>query len=123
IEVAALDDRNTERGKESGRNSAQLRARILFAGGMNMTVRQELETRTKTTCVAPGNNNPKSGLCHSRKFFNATYRFLVEIDHLLRRFSVGHSGNVDGQHVAHVEAGLRRLQREQRLDQSAGACQ
>src|SRR5439155_15400108 len=96
VEITAGDDGNTERGKESGRDDAQLRARILFAGGMNITVGGELEARTEAA-IAPGNNNAESGLGHAGKRINATNRFLVEIDHLLRRFSVGHNGDVDGE--------------------------
>src|SRR5213594_4246805 len=123
IEITAGDDGNSECGKESRRDGAQLRARILFAGGMNMAVRRELETGAKAAGIAPGNDNPESRFVHTGQRFNPANRFLIEINHLLRRFSVGHCRNVDSEDVAYVEAGLRRLQRQQRLNQSAGACQ
>ena len=45
IEIAAGNDRNAERRKESGRDDTPLRPRILFAGGMDMSVGGELQTR------------------------------------------------------------------------------
>src|SRR6266446_6444277 len=113
VEIAAGDDGNTKRGKESGRNDAHLRARVLFASGMNMTVGGELEAET---AIAPGNNHAESGLADAGQRINATNRFLIEIDHLPRCFSVGHNGNVDREDVACVETRLRRLQRDQRGD-------
>src|SRR5437879_12462821 len=38
VEITAGDDGNAKRGKEAGSNDTPLRAKILFAGGMNMTV-------------------------------------------------------------------------------------
>ena len=87
---------------------------------MDMTVGGELEAEAG---IAPGNNHAESGLVRARQSINAANRFPVEIDHLLRRSSVGHSGNADGQDVAHVETGLRHLQRDQRCDHRARTCQ
>jgi hypothetical protein len=44
VEITPGDDGNAEGGKESGRDDAQLRAWILFTGGMNMTVDRELQS-------------------------------------------------------------------------------
>ena len=82
-----------------------------------MTVGGELESEA---AIAPWNRHAESGLVHAGQRINATNRFLVEIDHLLRCFSVGHNGNVDREDVARVETGLRRLQRDQRSDH--GTC-
>ena len=40
---------------------------------------------------------------------------------MFRLLAVGNSGDIDGEHVARVEAGLCRLDREQRFEQHAGA--
>src|SRR2546425_7935811 len=109
VEITAGDDGNAERGKESGRDDAHVRARIFFAVGTDVTIPGELDAGT-VAAVAPGNNNAESGLVHAGQGINAANRFLVEIDHLPRRFSVGHNGNVDGEDVARVETRLRRLQ-------------
>src|SRR5437879_5369981 len=58
VEITAGDDGNANRGKEAGRNDAPLRARILFAGGMNMTVGGELESEA---AIAPWNRHAESG--------------------------------------------------------------
>ena len=75
---------------------------------MNATVGGELEAETT---IAPGNSHPESGLADAGQRVNTTNAFLIEIDHLLRRFSVGHNGNVDSEDVACIEARLRHLQR------------
>ena len=80
---------------------------------MNATVGGELEAETT---IAPGNSHPESGLADAGQRVNTTNAFLIEIDHLLRRFSVGHNGNVDSEDVACIEARLRHLQRDQRGD-------
>src|SRR5260370_28432667 len=80
---------------------------------MNMIGGGELEAET---AIAPGNNHAESGLADAWQRINATNRFLIEIDHLLRCFSEGYSGNVDGEDVARVETRPRRLQRDQRSD-------
>src|SRR5208282_6628749 len=83
VEIPAGEDGNAQRGKESGRDHAKLRARILFAGGMNVTIGGELEAYS-CACIAPGNNNAESGLFHARQRLDATNRFLVELNPLLR---------------------------------------
>src|SRR6266481_1461793 len=66
VEITAGDDGSTVLGKESGRDSPQLRARIFFPGPAKVAVRRELETRTKTAGIAPRNNNAESRLVHTR---------------------------------------------------------
>src|SRR5207245_10803002 len=78
VEITPGDDGNAERGKESRRDGPQIRARILFAGGMNMAVRGDLQTRTKAACIAPGNSKAEGGLVHPGQPINAANRFLVE---------------------------------------------
>ncbi len=75
VEITAGDDGNAERSKESGRNDAPLRARILFASGMNATVGGELEAETT---IAPGNSHPESGLADAGQRVNTTNAFLIE---------------------------------------------
>src|SRR5712692_479118 len=90
VEITASDNGNAESSKESGRDDTEVRPRILFTGGMNMTVGGELQAGTEIAGIAPGGNNSESGLLHARQRINAANRFLIEIDHLLRCFSVGH---------------------------------
>ena len=91
IEIAAGNDRNAKRRKESGRDDTPLRPRILYAGGMDVSVGGELQTRTGGAAgIAPGNDVAEGSLTHARQGINATYRFLVEIDDLLRCLPIGH---------------------------------
>src|SRR5260370_1528534 len=92
---------------------------MFFAGPADKAVRRKLKARTKAAGIAPRNDNAKSGLVYTGKRFNATHRFLVEVDHLLRRFSVGHSGNVYGEDVTRVQAGLCHLYRKNRFEHHA----
>src|SRR5207302_1778837 len=86
-----------------------------------MTIRGELEAGAEDAGFAPWSNHSVSGLDHSRQLINVAYGILVKIHDLLRRFIVLHDGNVDGQHMLHVQAGLRGLQRDERLEKHAGA--
>jgi len=70
VEIAASDDGNAERGKESGRDGPQLPARIFLAALALMTLRRELQTGAKAACVAPGNSNAESSLVHAGQRIN-----------------------------------------------------
>src|SRR5437879_3124166 len=87
---------------------------------MSVAVSGELKPGPEAV-ITPGSNDAESSLAHSRQIIDATDRFLVEIDDLLRRLSVGHRGNVDGQNVVRVEACLRGLQADERFEKHAGA--
>ena len=91
-------------------------------GRVIVTVGAKLQSGTGAG-IAPGSNHPEGGLIHARKRINATYDFLVKIDHLLARLSVKDSGNVDGEDVARVHPGLCPLQCEQRSDHHTRAGQ
>ena len=73
---------------------------------MDVTISGELQTRAEVVGVAPGGNHTESGLRDAGQRFDAAHRFFVEIEDLLGRFSVGHCGNVDGENVTRVDAGL-----------------
>src|SRR6267378_3783091 len=75
VEIAAAKDGHAERGKESCRDDAQLRARILV-GSVNMTVGGELQSETARADIAPRNGQTKSGLSYAGEGINATNRFL-----------------------------------------------
>ncbi len=119
VEITAPDYGNSEGGKESGRDHAHLRARI-FIGDMNVAVSRELEG---DAAVAPGRIHAESSGVHAGYGIDPANRLLIEIYNLLRRFSVGHDGNVDDQDVTRVEARSRPLQRDQRRDQHSRAGQ
>src|SRR5260370_10702342 len=80
VEITAGDDGNAERGKESGRDDAHMRARV-FIGNMNMSIGGELHTETEAA-IAPGSNHAERGHVHAGERIHAPNRFLVEIDHL-----------------------------------------
>src|SRR5207245_6180059 len=63
VEITAGDDGNAERGKESGRDDAHMRARV-FIGDMNMTIGGELHTETEAG-IAPRSNPADSGGGHT----------------------------------------------------------
>ena len=105
IEIASRDDGNAQRRKESGRDDTILRARVLFAGAVIVTIGAELQAGTGAG-IAPGSDHPEGGLIHTRKRIDAADDFLVKIDHLLVRLSVRHGGNVDGEDVARVHTCL-----------------
>ena len=56
IEIAAGNNRNAKRRKKSGRDDTRLRAGILYAGGMDVSVSGELKTGTGGVAIAPGND-------------------------------------------------------------------
>jgi hypothetical protein len=66
IEIAAGNDRDAERRKESGRDDTPLRPRILYAGGMDVSIGGELQTEAGGVAIAPGNDVPEGGLNHAR---------------------------------------------------------
>ena len=92
-------------------------------GRADVAVGRELQARTEVAGVAPRNNGADGHAIHARQFRDAPHGFLVEADDLIGRLSVRHHRHVQREHVARIEAGLRRLQREQRLEQHAGAGQ
>jgi len=62
IEITAFDNGNAERGKKSGRDGAQLSARIFFAGGTDVAIRRKLKAGAKAAGITPGHDNAESGL-------------------------------------------------------------
>src|SRR4029453_2614574 len=105
IEIAPRNDGNAQRGKKSRRDDAILRARILFAGRVIVTIRAKLQSGTGAG-IAPGSNHPEGGFIDARKRINATNDFLIKIDKLLARLPVKHSGDVDGEKMTRVHTGL-----------------
>src|SRR5260370_23753652 len=112
VEITATEDGNAERGKKSGRDDAQLSARV-FSWGMHMTVGRELKAEAG---IAPGNNHAERGLVHPGQRINAPNCFLVEIDHLQRRFSVGRGGDICREGRRALATGLRVLWRDHGSD-------
>ena len=115
--------RNAQRREKSGRDGPEARARIFLARRADVAVGGELEARAEVARIAPRNRGADRDALHARQLRNAPDRFLVEAEDLVGRLAVRHHRHIDRQHVARVEAGLRRLQRQQRLQQHAGAGQ
>src|SRR6266705_2233552 len=65
VEIASSNDGNAEGGKKAGRDDAHLRARILFAGGTDVTVCRELQAGTEGAGIPPGSNHAESGLVYA----------------------------------------------------------
>src|SRR4030095_16739668 len=91
IEIAARNDRNSQCREEPRRDYTILRARVVFARAVNVTIRGELQGGTRAD-VPPGSDHPKCGLIDTRKRINAAYDFLVEIDNLLACLAVKYGG-------------------------------
>jgi len=87
-----------------------------------LRVSRDTGTSTNQIC-GPSRSPVETTIRILTPLIHAANRFLVEIDHLLRCFAVGHSGDVDGEDVAGVKTRPRILQRDQRSDQHTGAGQ
>jgi hypothetical protein len=114
VEIASLEDGNAKGREKARRDSAPVRAGIIVA--MSMTIRGVLGAWAKIIGIAPGSNEAESSASDARQRCNLADRFLVEVEDLLRRFAVGHRGDVNGEHLRHVKASLHRSQRQQRRD-------
>jgi len=101
---------NAECREKSGRDGAQLSARIFFTGRADVAVGRKLEARTKAACVSPGNNDAKGDAIHAGQCVDASHRLFVETYDLIRRLSVGNRRHVQREHVMRVDSGLDRLQ-------------
>src|SRR5262249_19530749 len=86
-----------------------------------MSIPGKLHTGTECAGIAPWSRHTVGGLGYARQGVNAANRFLVEINHLLMRFLVLHHRDVDGEDVARVHAGLRRLHGDERFEKHASA--
>ncbi len=107
IEIAAGNDRNAKRRKKTGRDGARLRPGILYTCRMDVSVAGKLQSAE--AAIAPGNNVAERGLTYARQGVNAAYRFLVEIDDLLRCLPIGHSRNIDSEDVLSIQSCLGPL--------------
>src|SRR5437667_10478204 len=72
VEIATRNDGNAQRRKEPGRDNTNLRAGVVFARGLNVTVDVELQAGTRTG-IAPGTHHTAGGLIDTGKGMNATY--------------------------------------------------
>src|SRR5262249_40279587 len=91
IKIAARDNGNAERRKESGRYDTPVRAGILNVRGVDVTIGRELHSGARRA-VAPGNDRAERGPVDARQCIGAPHHFLVEINHLLRRLPISHGG-------------------------------
>ena len=120
-EVTAGDDGNAERFEESRRDRPEPGARIFFTVGFRVPLDGELKARAEAAGVAPRHDCAHGHAVDPRQLSDAAHGLLVEIDDLVRRAPVRHDRDMDGEDVVHVEAGPRRLQREERGEEHAGA--
>ena len=73
VEVASSKNGNAECREKSGRDGAQLSARIFFTGRADVAVGRKLEARTKAACVSPGNNDAKGDAIHAGQCVDASH--------------------------------------------------
>ena len=105
IEIAAGNDGNAKRGEKAGRDGAPQRARIVFA--MGVTIAGELQTYAEAAAgITPGSDHADSRFGDAGQRIDLAHRFLVKIEDLLRRSSVGRRRNVDDQDATRIETGL-----------------
>src|SRR5207249_1349335 len=122
VEIAPGNNGNAQRGEKAGRDVTPQRARVVFA--MDVTITRELQTYTEAAVgITPGSDHSESRLGYTGQRIDATHRFFVEIEDLLRRFSVVQRWNVDDEDLTRINARLGSLQRGQRSDQHACARQ
>ena len=121
VEIAAFDDGDAEGGEESGRDGAELRVGIFFAIGAHVAFCGELEAGTEDALIAPGNDGADGDAVYSGKSGDLANGFFIEIEDLIGRAAVGNDGNVDRENIVRVETGAHGLQREEGLEQHAGA--
>ena len=107
--------------KNPGEIVRNLRARIFFTVGLRVPLDGELKARAEASGVAPRHDRADGHAFDARQLADAAHGLLVEVDDLVRRAPVRHDRDMDGEDVVHVEAGPRRLQREQRGQEHAGA--
>jgi hypothetical protein len=84
---------------------------------MNVAVGRKLQTWAGWIAFPPGNHCAERRPIHTRQRINATHCFFVEINNLLRCFSVVHSRNIDSENALRVQACLRPLQCDERRNQ------
>ena len=121
VEVAAGDYRDAEGRKEARRHRAGARVwvvrRVLVPGSFD----GEREAAAGAARVAPRHRAAERNLLDARHLAQAAPNLAVEPADLLGRASVRHHRDVDREHVVRLEAGLRRLEREQRAEEHARA--
>jgi hypothetical protein len=83
----------------------------------------ELHARAERTGVAPRHEGPGGDGVDAGQLSDPPRRFLIEGDGLRAEDTGGRRRDVDRQHVLHVVAGVRGLQRDERGDEHAGAGQ
>ena len=86
VEIAAGDEGNAESGEKSGRNGAELGARIFFAGSAHVAVGGELEAGTEACRRRARERRCRKRLVHAGKLVNAANGFFVEVGDLSEEF-------------------------------------
>src|SRR5262249_22815123 len=114
VKIPAGDERDAERREKAWRNSSKLRARILFAVCLRITLDRELESGAEVAPFPPRDDRADRDTFDARQFRDAPQDLFVERHNLIRRPAERHDGHMDRQHVMSGEARLRRLQRQQR---------
>src|SRR5580704_685271 len=94
---------------------------MLFGSRGHVALRGELEAGAQDTFIAPGDRGADGDAVYSGQSGDLANGFLVEIEDLIGRASVGNDRDVDRENVVRVETGAHGLQGEQRLQKHAGA--
>src|SRR5205814_4356011 len=85
VEIASGDHRHAERGENSGRNDAELAARIVFRRPANVTFSGELHAGAERAPFPPWRKSAQSDAVYTRQLVYAPDRFFVEIHDLALR--------------------------------------
>ena len=109
--------------KKPGDIGAKAAARVGFSRRTDAALGREFEPRSEIAGIAPRNHRANRDAVHARQLADPPDGLAVEAHHLVGSLTVRHDGDIHRQHLARVEAGLRSLQGEQRLEQHARAGQ
>ena len=100
VEIAAGEDGNAEGGEKSGRDGAELRARIFFTGPATWPSPENWKPGPKLPASRQGTTVPSATLLDAGRAADPAMDFAIEVDDLVGRFAVRHDRNVDGEHAA-----------------------
>src|SRR4030095_7945544 len=110
---------HAERGEEPRRHRAEASVRIVLSGAELIALDRELEAGAEAARLAPGRERAQGHAVDAGESADAPDDLLVEGGDLLLAAAVLHDRYVEGEDAVDVEAGLRRLEGEEGLDDHA----